>query len=225
MSWRSDRDFWLQRTGWSAARANEPPCSGHSHSSRSAASLLPTWVHRLLPPEQPAVAESIASKAFMLLSVGGVVGYVGVIGITEPLTRRWAHAVIDPGSASVVLCVFTGISTIAELLWFVAVAIAVTVADVKQPHPRSDSLIRPPGDTLPAMSARSVQSYIPRALGDCLAEAQSAMERLAASLPPEELNRVRFRLHERFRPDVPEGAQGWGAKGASRVERIVGAAR
>jgi hypothetical protein len=34
------------------------------------------------------------------------------------------------------------------------------------------------------------------------------MEALAASLPPEALNRVGFRLYERFRPDVPEGAQG-----------------
>ena len=46
---------------------------------------------------------------------------------------------------------------------------------------------------------------------------------LAASLPPEELNRVGFRLYERFRPDVPDGAQGWGAKGELRVARIRGA--
>jgi hypothetical protein len=39
------------------------------------------------------------------------------------------------------------------------------------------------------------------------------MEALAASLPPEELNRVGFRLYERFRPDVPEGARGWGGEG------------
>jgi hypothetical protein len=41
------------------------------------------------------------------------------------------------------------------------------------------------------------------------------MEVLGASLPPEELNRVGFRLYERFRPDVPEGAQGCGAKGGT----------
>ena len=73
-------------------------------------------------------------------------------------------------------------------------------------------------------SAKSVASYIARAFGDRLGEARAAMEALAASLPPEELNRVGFRLYERFRPDVPEGAQGWGAKGELRVERIVGAA-
>jgi hypothetical protein len=72
-------------------------------------------------------------------------------------------------------------------------------------------------------SARSVQSYIARAFGDRLAEARAAIEVLAGSLPPEELNRVVFRLYERFRPDVPERAQRWGAKGELRVERILGA--
>lgn len=73
-------------------------------------------------------------------------------------------------------------------------------------------------------SARSVQTYIARAFGDRLGEARAAMEVLAASLPPEELNRIGFRLYERFRPEVPEGTQGWGAKGELRVERIVEAA-
>jgi len=73
-------------------------------------------------------------------------------------------------------------------------------------------------------SGASNKTYIARAFGERLAEAPAAMEALAASLPPEELNRVEFRLYEKFRPDVPEGAQEWGAKGESRVERIVGAA-
>ena len=73
-------------------------------------------------------------------------------------------------------------------------------------------------------SAKSVQSYAARAFGDWLGEACAAMEALAASLPPEELNRVGLRLYERFRPDVTEAAQGWGAKGELRVERMVGAA-
>jgi hypothetical protein len=86
-----------------------------------------------------------------------------------------------------------------------------------------DGSLRAEDDGKPA-SAKSVQSYIARAFGDRLGEARAAMEGLAASLPPEELNRVGFRLYERFRPDVPEGAQGWGAKGELRIERIVGAA-
>ena len=86
-----------------------------------------------------------------------------------------------------------------------------------------DGTLRAEDDGKPA-SAKSVQSYIARAFGDRLAEVRAAMEALAASLPSEELNRVGFRLYERFRPDVPEGAQGWGAKGELRVERIVCAA-
>jgi hypothetical protein len=46
------------------------------------------------------------------------------------------------------------------------------------------------------------------------------MAAVAASMSPDELNRVGFRLYERFRPDVPEGTQGWGAKGELRLERI-----
>ena len=46
------------------------------------------------------------------------------------------------------------------------------------------------------------------------------MEALAASLPPAELNRVGFMLYEHFRPEVPEGVKGWGAKGELRLERI-----
>jgi len=59
----------------------------------------------------------------------------------------------------------------------------------------------------------SVERYLVKAFGDRLAEVRAAMERLAATLPPQELNRVGFKMYERFRPDVPSGAEGWGAKG------------
>ena len=84
----------------------------------------------------------------------------------------------------------------------------------------ADGQRRAEDDGKPA-SPKSVQGYIVRAFGDRLAEARAAMETLAAPLPPEELNRVGFRLYERFRPDVPEGAQGWGAKGELLVGRII----
>lgn len=88
--------------------------------------------------------------------------------------------------------------------------------------PADDGTLRADDHGKPA-SARSVQSYIARAFGDRLGEARAAMEALAASLPPEELNRIGFRLYERFRPDVPSGAEGWGAKGALTIERIQSA--
>ncbi len=74
--------------------------------------------------------------------------------------------------------------------------------------PADDGTLRADDNGQPA-SARSVQSYVARAFGDRLGEARAAMEALAASLPPAEVNRVGFRLYERFRPDVPAGAEGW----------------
>jgi len=86
-----------------------------------------------------------------------------------------------------------------------------------------DGTLRAEDDGKPA-SAKSVAAYIARGFGDRLPEARSAMEALAASLPAEELNRVGFRLYEQFRPEVPEGVQGWGAKGELRLERVRDAA-
>jgi hypothetical protein len=83
-----------------------------------------------------------------------------------------------------------------------------------------DGTVRAADNDKPA-SAKSAQGYIARAFGNRLAEVRAAMEALAASLAPEELNRVGFRLYERFRPEVPQGVEGWGAKGELRIERIV----
>ena len=74
------------------------------------------------------------------------------------------------------------------------------------------------------MSASAARSYITRALGDRLSEVRAEMEALAATLPPEEHNRISFRLYEQFRPEVPRGAEGWGAKGMLHIDRIRGAA-
>jgi hypothetical protein len=70
-------------------------------------------------------------------------------------------------------------------------------------------------------SPAAVRNYLARAFGDRLGEVCGAAERLAASLLPEELERVGFRLYERFRPEVPEGVEGWGAKAELRIERIA----
>jgi hypothetical protein len=69
-----------------------------------------------------------------------------------------------------------------------------------------------------------VRRYLARAFGPRLEEARAAMRALAATLPPEELNRVGFRLYEAFRPEVPEGVGGWGAKGLLHLDRIRDAA-
>jgi hypothetical protein len=73
-------------------------------------------------------------------------------------------------------------------------------------------------------SASAVQVYLFKAFGERLAEVRAVMEQAAAALPPDELNRVGFRMYEAFRPDVPMGAPGWGAKGELQIEQIMRAA-
>ncbi len=70
-------------------------------------------------------------------------------------------------------------------------------------------------------AATGVRTYLARAFGDRLDEVRAAMEALAGSVPRDELNRTGFRLYERFRPEVPEGVEGWGAKAELRIEQIV----
>nr|WP_294543591.1 hypothetical protein [uncultured Rhodopila sp.] len=69
----------------------------------------------------------------------------------------------------------------------------------------------------------AVERYLVKAFGARLAEVRTAMAMLAARHEPAELNRIGFRLYERFRPDVPPGAAGWAAKAVLEVEKILAA--
>jgi hypothetical protein len=66
----------------------------------------------------------------------------------------------------------------------------------------------------------SVRRYFASKFGENLEEVSSAMEELAESFEPEELNRVAFRLYEKFRPEIPKGKRGWGAKGELSLQKI-----
>jgi len=70
---------------------------------------------------------------------------------------------------------------------------------------------------------RPAHAYVEKAFGEHLRAVRTAMEALADSLPPEELNRIGVRLYERFRPEVPAGAAGWGKKGTLDLELIENA--
>jgi hypothetical protein len=59
-------------------------------------------------------------------------------------------------------------------------------------------------------------------LADRLDDVRAAMTRLATSLPPAQLARRTFGLHERFRPEVPADEAGWGKAGVLDLERITG---
>jgi hypothetical protein len=59
----------------------------------------------------------------------------------------------------------------------------------------------------------TVERYLQRAFGESLSSARQSMEALAASYAPEDLEHVAYELYEGFRPEVPPGTRGWGAKG------------
>jgi len=62
-------------------------------------------------------------------------------------------------------------------------------------------------------SPEAVERYLRARFGDALDDARAAMASLARRFPPRELAARAYALYERFRPEVPAGQRGWGAKG------------
>jgi len=65
-----------------------------------------------------------------------------------------------------------------------------------------------------------VTTYLKGKFGDELPAAQGAMRDLANALGPEELAAQAYSLYELFRPDIPAGRRGWGAKGVLDLDLI-----
>jgi len=63
-----------------------------------------------------------------------------------------------------------------------------------------------------------VRRYLEGKFGENLGAVREAMQRLAKSFSPKELADRAFGLYERFRPAIPEGVKGWGAKGDLDLE-------
>ena len=59
----------------------------------------------------------------------------------------------------------------------------------------------------------AVQQYLEKKFGEDLDRVKAAMRDLAESFEPEELSDRAYSLYERFRPVIPKGRRGWGAKG------------
>ena len=74
-------------------------------------------------------------------------------------------------------------------------------------------------DQNPVMPA-SVEKYLKSKYGDALPAVRAALVTLANSRSPERLAEEAFRLYESFRPGVPAGESGWGAKGTLSLKRI-----
>jgi hypothetical protein len=66
----------------------------------------------------------------------------------------------------------------------------------------------------------SVRHCLAQKFGHELADVEAAMEALAQAYSPDQLAAQAYSLYEQFRPDVPEGKQGWGAAGQLDLDHI-----
>ena len=70
------------------------------------------------------------------------------------------------------------------------------------------------------IDAESVQKYLKQKFGEELDETRKAMEKLAKAYTPKQLESKAYDLYEKFRPEIPEGKKGWGAKGELDLDYI-----
>ena len=66
----------------------------------------------------------------------------------------------------------------------------------------------------------SVETYLEQKFGEHLGESRLALEHLARAYTPRELEARAYALYEKFRPEIPEGKKGWGAKGELDLDYV-----
>ena len=71
-----------------------------------------------------------------------------------------------------------------------------------------------------AIDPESVERYLEQKFGDRLEETRLALEHLARAYTPHELEARAYGLYEKFRPEIPEGKKGWGAKGELDLDYV-----
>jgi hypothetical protein len=88
------------------------------------------------------------------------------------------------------------------------------VPAIKTPHGLRAAIAGEP------IYAESVELYLKQKFGDDFDEARAAMQKLAKSFTPKQLQSQAYGLYEKFRPEIPEGKRGWGAKGELDLDYI-----
>jgi hypothetical protein len=68
--------------------------------------------------------------------------------------------------------------------------------------------------------AGSVEAYLKQKFKEDLADTRAAMQKLAKAYTPKQLESKAYDLYEKFRPEIPEGTKGWGAKGELDLDYI-----
>lgn len=71
------------------------------------------------------------------------------------------------------------------------------------------------------VTPESVERYLTQKFGDALEPVTDAMRALAASRTPKALATEAHALYEQFRPTIPPGVRGWGAKGELDLQAIA----
>ena len=66
----------------------------------------------------------------------------------------------------------------------------------------------------------AVTRYLDGKFGEAFPAVRTAMAKLAGSFPSRELAVRAYSLYEQFRPAVPTGTRGWGAKGELDLEKL-----
>jgi MFS family permease len=83
--------------------------------------LIPTWIHQLLGPEQAKLAVQRTSESFMLMNVGALLGYLTLIWLTGAIGRRWSYFLICLGAALSTVFLFTQVKTFEGLQLFMVI--------------------------------------------------------------------------------------------------------
>jgi hypothetical protein len=88
----------------------------------------------------------------------------------------------------------------------------------------TDEGLRAVGKDQKPVTPASVEKYLASKFGEALPQVRAAMVKLAKSRRVEALADEAFRMYEAFRPAVPAGEGGWGAKGTlslAKIERLA----
>jgi len=70
------------------------------------------------------------------------------------------------------------------------------------------------------MDPETMRRYLDKKFGSELESVMDVMQELAGSYDRKALQQEAFALYEKFRPEIPEGKPGWGAKGELDVKKI-----
>ena len=102
---------------------------------------------------------------------------------------------------------------------------AVALLGRAVPVLHTDEGLRAVGKNQAPVMPASVEKYLKSKFSDSLPAVRAAMTKLANSRRPEVLADEAFHLYEQFRPAVPAGESGWGAKGTLSLKTIERLAR